>query len=136
MKIVRISHVGIAVNSLKKAGATYGDILGLPLVGMETVEEQGVTVALHPVGESRVELLEPTDPNSPIAKFLSKRGEGFHHLCFEVENLENSLQELKAGGVRLIDETPQLGAGGCKIAFVHPESTHGVLIELNEVMKK
>jgi methylmalonyl-CoA/ethylmalonyl-CoA epimerase len=135
MKILRISHVGIAVNSLDQASRFYTESLGIPLKGRETVEEQKVAVAMHPLGESRIELLEPTDPLSPIAKFLNKRGEGMHHLCLEVEDLEAWLRELKARGVRLIDETPRTGAGGCKVAFIHPESTHGVLIELNEEAK-
>ncbi|MFI5175559.1 MAG: methylmalonyl-CoA epimerase [Terriglobia bacterium] len=135
MKILRISHVGIAVNSLDQASRFYMESLGIPLKGRETVEEQRVAVAMHPLGESRIELLEPTDPLSPIAKFLNKRGEGIHHLCLEVEDLEAWLRELKARGVRLIDETPRTGAGGCKVAFIHPESTHGVLIELNEEAK-
>ena len=132
MKIVRISHVGIAVNSVRAAGNVF-EALGLPLHEMEKVDEQKVQVAMHPVGESRIELLEPTDAESPIAKFLDKRGEGIHHLCFEVEDLEAALQELKSRGIRLIDESPRQGAGGCKVAFVHPAATHGVLIELSEV---
>ncbi|MGB7621871.1 MAG: methylmalonyl-CoA epimerase [Terriglobia bacterium] len=135
MKILRISHVGIAVNSLDQASRFYMESLRIPLKGRETVEEQKVAVAMHPLGESRIELLEPTDPLSPIAKFLNKRGEGMHHLCLEVEDLEAWLRELKARGVRLIDETPRTGVGGCKVAFIHPESTHGVLIELNEEAK-
>lgn len=132
MKIVRISHVGIAVKSVE-AGSDIFEALGLPLRETEEVEAQKVKVALCPVGESRIELLEPTDAQSPIARFLDKRGEGIHHLCFEVEDLEAALQELKSRGVRLIDETPRRGAGGCKVAFIHPAATHGVLIELNEV---
>jgi methylmalonyl-CoA/ethylmalonyl-CoA epimerase len=132
MKILRISHVGIAVNSLDQASRFYSETLGIPLHDREEVKEQKVAVAMHPVGESRIELLEATDPLSPIAKFLAKRGEGMHHLCLEVEGLEALLAALKARGVRLIDETPRTGAGGCKVAFIHPESTQGVLIELNE----
>lgn len=135
MKLLRISHVGIAVKSLDDACSLYVEGFGLPLQGQEKVEDQHVTVAMHPIGESRIELLEPTDPLSPIAKFLEKRGEGIHHLCFEVEDIEGALRELKARGIRLIDQTPRSGAGGCKIAFIHPSSTHGVLIELNEGAK-
>jgi methylmalonyl-CoA/ethylmalonyl-CoA epimerase len=135
MKILRISHVGIAVKSLDQASRFYGETLGIPATDREIVEEQKVAVVMHPVGESRIELLEPTDPLSPIARFLNKRGPGVHHLCFEVEDLETLLRELKARGVRLIDEIPRTGAGGCKVAFIHPESTQGVLIELNEEMK-
>lgn len=132
MKVLRISHVGIVVDSLVRASGFYRDALGLPLRGREFVEEQKVEVAMHAVGESRIELLESTDPLSPITKFLNKRGQGVHHLCFEVDDIESFLKELKARGVRLIDEAPRVGAGGCKVAFIHPESTSGVLIELNE----
>ncbi len=135
MKLLRISHVGIAVKALDDACSLYVEDFGLPLQGQEEIEEQHVTMAMHPIGESRIELLEATDPLSPIAKFLEKRGEGIHHLCFEVEDIEGALRELKARGIRLIDETPRSGAGGCKIAFIHPSSTHGVLIELNEGAK-
>lgn len=135
MKISRISHVGIAVKSLDQAGDVFDGILGLRETHRERVEEQKVALTIHPVGESSIELLEPTDPSSPIHRFLNRHGEGVHHLCFEVENIGEALEELKARGVRLIDEVPRSGAGGCKIAFVHPESTHGVLIELNEVPK-
>jgi methylmalonyl-CoA/ethylmalonyl-CoA epimerase len=135
VKISRISHVGIAVKSLDQAGEIFDGALGLRETHRERVEEQKVAVTIHPVGESRIELLEPTDPSSLIYRFLNRRGEGIHHLCFEVENIGEALKELKARGVRLIDEVPRSGAGGCKIAFVHPESTHGVLIELNEVPK-
>lgn len=135
MKILRIRHVGIAVNSLDQASGLYGEILGIPLADREIVEDQRVTVAMYPVGESHIELLEPTGPLSPIAKFLNKRGQGVHHLCLEVEDLEASLRELKARGVRLIDEIPRTGAGGGKAAFVHPESTQGVLIEFYEEAK-
>lgn len=136
MKILRISHVGIAVKSVEAASRTFDDAFQLPLSNRERVEEQKVDVAMHPVGESRIELLEPTDPLSPIAKFLDKRGEGIHHLCFEVDDLEGALKELKERGVRLIDEAPRPGAVGRQVAFIHPKSTHGVLIELNEVKNK
>ncbi len=135
MKIVRISHIGIAVNSIDVTARIYDEVLGLPIRDREEVTGQKVRVSLHPVGESRIELLEPTDALSPIAKFIRKRGEGIHHICFEVQELEAALGELKARGIRLIDETPRMGANGCKIAFIHPESTHGVLIELNEVIR-
>ncbi|MBZ5535183.1 MAG: methylmalonyl-CoA epimerase [Acidobacteriia bacterium] len=135
MKILRISHVGIAVKSLDQASRFYGETLGIPAGDREIVEEQKVAVAMHPLGESCIELLEPTDPLSPIARFLNKRGPGVHHLCLEVEDLQGLLRELKARGVRLIDEIPRTGAGGCQVAFIHPESTQGVLIELNEEMK-
>jgi methylmalonyl-CoA/ethylmalonyl-CoA epimerase len=127
--------VGIAVNSLDQASRFYGETLGIPLADREIVEDQKVAVAMHPLGESRIELLEPTDPLSPITKFLNKRGQGVHHLCLEVDDLGAWLRELKARGVRLIDEVPRTGAGGCKVAFIHPESTQGVLIELNEEVR-
>ncbi len=124
------------MQSAEVAERFFAEALGLPVREREQVEEQEVKVSMHPVGESRIELLEPTDPQSPVARFLNKRGEGIHHLCLEVEDLEAALQELKSRGVRLIDEVPRLGAGHVKIAFLHPESTHGILIELNEVKPK
>jgi methylmalonyl-CoA/ethylmalonyl-CoA epimerase len=100
--------------------------------GSETVAQQGVTTAFFPVGESEVELLEPTSEESPVARFLAKRGEGIHHVALRVDNIEAALAELKEKGVRLIDETPRYGAGGAKIAFIHPQATNGVLVELCE----
>ena len=100
--------------------------------GSETVAEQKVTTAFFPVGESEVELLESTAPDGPVAKFLEKKGEGIHHVAFQVENLEAALAELKEKGIKLIDEKPRLGAGGKKIAFLHPKATNGVLVELCE----
>jgi len=123
MKVLKIDHLGIAVNS---------DILGLEFEGTETVQEQKVTTAFFPVGDSEVELLESTAPDGPIAKYLEKRGEGIQHIAFRVDNLDQALAELKDKGIRLIDEKPRRGAGGAKIAFLHPKSTHGVLIELSE----
>ena len=128
----RIAHIGIAVRSLDEALRFYRDTLGLPLQGRETVESDRVTVAFLPVGDTRVELLEATDPESPVARFIEKRGEGVHHVAFEVEDVEESLKVLRGRGYRLIDETPRTGAGGARIAFVHPGSANGVLIELCE----
>lgn len=128
----KIDHVGIAVADLEKALAFYRDQLGLDFKGTEVVEEQKVRVAFFPVGESKIELLEPTDPAGPVGKFIEKKGEGVHHLSFRVSDLENKLKELKEKGVALIDEQPRYGAGGAKIAFLHPKSTGGVLIELCE----
>lgn len=128
----KIDHVGIAVADLEKALAFYRDQLGLDFMGTEVVEEQKVRVAFFPVGESKIELLEPTDPAGPVGKFIEKKGEGVHHLSFRVSDLENKLKELKEKGVALIDEQPRYGAGGAKIAFLHPKSTGGVLIELCE----
>ena len=132
MKVLKIDHLGIAVNSIEEAKRLFHDILGLTFEGTETVQEQKVTTAFFPVGDSEVELLESTAPDGPIAKYLEKRGEGIQHIAFRVENLEEALTELKDKGIRLIDEKPRQGAGGAKIAFLHPKSTHGVLIELSE----
>jgi methylmalonyl-CoA/ethylmalonyl-CoA epimerase len=132
MEVLKIDHLGIAVNSIEEAKKLFHDILGLKFEGTETVQEQKVTTAFFPVGDSEVELLESTAPDGPIAKYLEKRGEGIQHIAFRVDNLEEALAELKARGIRLIDEKPRKGAGGAKIAFLHPKSTHGVLIELSE----
>jgi methylmalonyl-CoA/ethylmalonyl-CoA epimerase len=132
MKVLKIDHLGIAVHSIEAAKKLFHDVLGLKFEGAETVEEQKVTTAFFPVGDSEVELLESTAPDGPVAKYLEKRGEGIQHIAFRVENLEEALAELKAKGIRLIDETPRKGAGGAKIAFLHPKATHGVLIELSE----
>ena len=132
MKIVKIDHLGIAVNSIDDGKNFFSDILGLEFEGTETVQEQKVTTAFFPVGDSEVELLESTAPDGPIAKYIEKKGEGIQHIAFRVENIEEALSELKEKGVRLIDETPRKGAGGAKIAFLHPKSTHGVLVELCE----
>ena len=132
MKILTIDHLGIAVSSIAERTCFWADLLGLLLTGSETVPAQKVTTAFFPVGESEVELLESTTPDSPIAKYLEKRGEGIHHVAFRVENLDVALEELKAKGVRLIDEKPRKGAGGAMIAFIHPKETNGVLIEICE----
>ena len=132
MKVLKIDHLGIAVNSIEEAKKLFHDILGLEFEGTETVQEQKVTTAFFPVGDSEVELLESTAPDGPIAKYLEKRGEGIQHIAFRVDNLEEALAELKDKGIRLIDEKPRKGAGGAMIAFLHPKSTHGVLIELSE----
>jgi methylmalonyl-CoA/ethylmalonyl-CoA epimerase len=132
MKVLKIDHLGIAVNSIEEAKKLFHDILGLEFEGTETVQEQKVTTAFFPVGDSEVELLESTAPDGPIAKYLEKRGEGIQHIAFRVDNLDQALAELKDKGIRLIDEKPRRGAGGAKIAFLHPKSTHGVLIELSE----
>ena len=132
MKVLKIDHLGIAVHSIEEARKFFQDTLGLKFEGSETVAEQKVTTAFFPVGDSEVELLESTAPDGPIAKYLEKRGEGIQHIAFRVENIEEALAELKEKGIRLIDEKPRLGAGGAKIAFLHPKSTHGVLIEISE----
>lgn len=127
----RLDHVGIAVASIEESLGIYR-ALGLALSGRETVESQGVVTAFLPLGETRLELLEPTDANSPVAKFLSKRGPGVHHLCFAVEDLEGALADLKGRGFRLVNESPVPGAGGKRVAFLHPSAGHGVLIELSQ----
>ena len=134
MRILKIDHLGIAVNKIDEAKKLYHDILGLPFAGAETVAEQKVTTAFFPCGDSEVELLESTAPDGPIAKFIEKnqgRG-GIQHIAFRVDNLEKALEELKAKGVELIDQKPRKGAGGAKIAFLHPKATFGVLVELSE----
>jgi len=132
MKVLKIDHLGIAVNSIDEGKNFFSDILGLEFEGTETVAEQKVTTAFFPVGDSEVELLESTAPDGPVAKYIEKKGEGIQHIAFRVENIEDALSELKEKGIRLIDETPRRGAGGAKIAFLHPKSTHGVLVELCE----
>jgi methylmalonyl-CoA/ethylmalonyl-CoA epimerase len=132
MKILKIDHLGIAVNSIDEGKKIWTGLLGLPFEGSETVEEQKVTTAFFPVGESEVELLESTSPDGPVAKYIEKRGEGIQHIAFRVENIEEALKELKEKNIRLIDETPRRGAGGGKIAFLHPKATNGVLVELCE----
>ena len=132
MKILKIDHLGIAVKSIEAGKNFWTDILGLGFEGTETVVEQKVTTAFFPVGESEVELLESTAPDGPIARYLEKKGEGIQHVAFRVKNLEAALSELKEKGIRLIDEKPRIGAGGARIAFLHPKSTNGVLVELCE----
>ncbi|NCO52795.1 MAG: methylmalonyl-CoA epimerase [Deltaproteobacteria bacterium] len=126
----KINHIGIAVKNIEAALPFYRDILGMKFEGTEEVAEQKVRVAFLQVGESRIELLEPTAPDSPVAKFLEKTGEGIHHLAYEVDDLEASLADLRQKGMRLIDETPRFGAHGAKIAFLHPRASGGVLTEL------
>ncbi len=130
MKVLKIDHLGIAVNSIDEGKNFWSDVLGLAFEGAETVDEQKVTTAFFPVGESEVELLESTSPDGPVAKYIEKRGQGIQHIAFRVEDIEAALQELKEKGVQLIDQTPRLGAGGAKIAFLHPKATGGVLVEL------
>jgi len=128
----KIDHIGIAVANLDEAIKLYTEVLGLKVHGTETVEEQKVKVAFLPIGDTEVELLESTDPEGPIAKFIEAKGQGIQHIAFRVSNIEEALAAMKAKGMRLIDEKPRYGAGGAKIAFLHPKSTHGVLIELCE----
>jgi methylmalonyl-CoA epimerase len=129
---MNIDHIGIAVKSLAEAVKVYEHAVGLKLDGFDEVDEQGVRVAMLNIGESRFELLEPTRADSPIEKYMAKRGEGIHHIAVRVDNIEEMLQRLKTAGVRLIDETPKRGAHNTRVAFIHPSSTHGVLLELVE----
>jgi len=126
----KIDHVGIAVNSLDEALPFYRDNLAMVLLGIEEVAEQKVKVAMLEIGESKIELLEPTSSESPIAKFLEKNGPGIHHLAYEVEEIEAAIARLEGEGARMIDRTPRHGAHGARIAFVHPKSSNGVLTEL------
>ena len=130
MKILKIDHLGIAVNSIDSGKDFWSGVLGLDFEGAETVDEQKVTTAFFPVGESEVELLESTAPDGPVAKYIEKRGQGIQHVAFRVENIDEALAELKEKGVQLIDQQPRIGAGGAKIAFLHPKATNGVLVEL------
>jgi methylmalonyl-CoA/ethylmalonyl-CoA epimerase len=127
---MKINHLGIATRGIDEALGFWSDALGLESVHTEVVEDQKVRVAMLPLGESRIELLEPTSDDSPISKFLDKRGGGIHHIAVEVEDIEASLKKLKEKGMRLIDEQPRIGAEGCLVAFVHPSSANGVLLEL------
>jgi methylmalonyl-CoA/ethylmalonyl-CoA epimerase len=127
---MKINHLGIATNGIDEALKFWENALGLENVHTETVEDQKVRVAMLPIGETRIELLEPMSEDSPISKFLQKRGGGIHHIAVEVDNIEESLAKLKQEGMRLIDEKPRIGAEGCLVAFVHPSSTNGVLLEL------
>jgi len=128
----KISHIGIAVANIEEAAPFYRDVLGMEFEGTEVVAEQKVKVAFFAVGESRIELLEPTSEDSPVAKFLAKNGPGVHHVAYEVADLEQRLAALKAEGVRLIDEAPRMGAHNTRIAFLHPKASGGVLTELCE----
>lgn len=141
MKALKLDHVGIAVENLDEALKLYSGLLGLELAGTELVEEQKVRTAFLPLGGgsagadaagTELELLESTDPEGPIGKFIASRGPGVQHLAFRVDDLDAALVELKSAGVRLIDEKPRYGAGGARIAFLHPKSTNGVLVELCE----
>lgn len=131
MNILRIDHVGIAVKSLEEAKKVY-EALGLTVTDIEEVAEQKVRVAFLPVEGSEIELLETTDPEGPIGKFIEKRGEGIQHIALRVDDIEAALEELKSRGFQLIDQKPRYGAGGARIAFLHPKSTNGVLLELSE----
>lgn len=132
MDISRVDHIGIAVKSIEESLAFYQGVLGIKCTGTEEVVDQKVITAFLPVGDTEVELLQSTSDEGTIAKFIEKKGEGLHHIAFRVDDIEKALEELKAKGIRLIDETPRLGAGGAKIAFIHPKASNGVLIEISQ----
>jgi len=127
---MKIDHIGIATRGIDEASASWLSALGLSAIETEEVADQKVRVAMLPLGESRIELLEGTAPDSPISRFIEKRGPGIHHLAVNVDDIYSALAGLKEGGVRLIDTEPRIGAGGCLVAFVHPSSMGGVLLEL------
>lgn len=132
MKVIKIDHIGIAVKDLNAAKHFYEDVLGMRVSEIEEVKEQKVRVAFLPTGDSEIELLESTEVDGPIAKFIEVRGEGLQHIALRVENVQGTINELKEKGIRLIDEVPRYGAGGAKIAFIHPKATFGTLIEICE----
>ena len=132
MKPTIVDHIGIAVNSIDESLKFWETTLGIKCHGVEEVVEQKVKTAFLPLQDTEIELLEPTSPESPVAKFIEKKGEGIHHIALRVDNLEATLAELKEKGVRLIDEKPRRGAGGAMIAFIHPKATGGILLELSE----
>lgn len=136
MNTSHIEHIGIAVKNLEESIKYYEDVLGLSCYKVEEVKDQKVKTAFFKVGQTKIELLESTDPEGPIGKFIEKKGEGIHHLAFAVEGIESSLNEVKEKGVRLIDEKPRKGAEGLDIAFLHPKSTYGVLTEFCEDRNK
>ncbi len=127
---MKVDHIGIATRTIEEALELWRDTLGLKVEFTEDVTEQGVRVAMLPIGDTLIELLEPLSNDSPVGKFLEKRGPGIHHVAVRVTDIRASLAQLKQKGSRLIDETPRRGAGGCLVAFVHPSSTNGVLLEL------
>ena len=128
----RVDHIGIAVKDIEQAKMFYTEFLGMKALGEEVVEEQKVKVCFIPCGDSEIELLESTSPDGPIAKHIEKKGEGIQHIALRVDNIEAAIADLMAKGVRMIDEKPRYGAGGAKIAFVHPKSTGGILLEISE----
>ena len=132
MKPSHIEHIGIAVKNLDESVEFYEKVLGLQCYNIEEVKDQKVRTAFFQVGDTKIELLESTDPEGPISKYIEKKGEGMHHIAFAVENIEEKLRAAEQNGVRLIDKEPRKGAEGLDIAFLHPKSTHGVLTELCE----
>ncbi len=136
MELSHIEHIGIAVNNLEEAIEYYENTLGLVCYAIEEVADQKVKTAFFKIGQTKIELLESTDPEGPIGKFIEKRGQGIHHMAFATNNIEESLKEVEEKGVRLIDKTPRKGAEGLDIAFLHPKSTFGVLTEFCEDKNK
>jgi methylmalonyl-CoA/ethylmalonyl-CoA epimerase len=132
---MKIDHLGIAVRSISDSLGFYREALGLEVSGTERVDDQGVQVALLPVGESRIELLEPISGETAVGRFIAKRGEGLHHICYEVEDLDSKLKELRSRGARLLEGYPRRGAEGKMVAFLHPSAANGVLVELVEKSK-
>ena len=132
MRNKKVEHIGVAVKSLDETMGFYENVLGLDKLSVETVEDQGVNIAFFKVGETKIELLEPINEESPIAKFLDKRSEGIHHMAIEVEDIEAKIEDMKEKGARFIGDKPTKGADNMKIIFVHPKSTNGVLLELCE----
>lgn len=130
--VTKIDHIGVAVKNLEETLKFYEEVLGLKAEGTEVVEEQKVKVAFLPIGDSEIELLESTEEDGPIAKYIAKKGEGMQHVALRVDDIEKAIAEMKEKGVRMIDEKPRYGAGGAKIAFVHPKSSKGVLVELTQ----
>lgn len=132
MKLLRINHLGIAAPGLEEAMDRMRRLFGMEPEHREAVPEQKVNTAFYAVGESRLEWLETTDPEGPIGKFLAKKGPGIHHVCFEVDDIDGAVAELMAKGVRMLDTQPRRGAHGCRVAFIHPAETGGMLVELSQ----
>ena len=132
MQLDHLDHVGIAVNDLRTARALYEDVLGLEAAHEEVIEDQGVREVLYRLGTAWVQLVAPLGPDTPVGRFLAKRGEGLHHVGYSVASVATTLNDLRSSGVEVIDEVPRIGSGGTIVAFVHPKSAHGVLIELVE----
>ena len=130
--VKKVDHIGIAVKNLEETLKFYEGVLGLKCGGTEVIDEQKVKVAFLPIGDTEVELLESTDAEGPISRYIEKKGECIQHIAYRVDDIEKAIEEMKAKGIRMIDEKPRYGAGGAKIAFLHPKSTYGVLIELCE----
>ncbi|HEY9755078.1 MAG TPA: methylmalonyl-CoA epimerase [Oculatellaceae cyanobacterium] len=135
MSRTKLDHIAIAVNDLEESLAFYRDQFGLKLLEVEVVEEQGVVVAKLDLGNTHLELLEPMKPDTPVGKFIQQRGPGLHHICVAVNSIKDELANLKNHGAKLINEEPKIGAGGAQIAFIHPKTTCGVLMELSQPKK-